>query len=253
MGVESQHCAERRVAIEISLNVKFQQFGVDGAADDKNFIYWKSSHASALDGGSAGVHDQRADRFARPTQQFECDDAVLAPSDGDEVEVGGMRYEVRGFLWFRVFGSDLRLHTSNLHKGLGRLADAVGVEELAEAVPVEFAPEGDLIVGQAAAVDSNSGRAGAFPVAYQFNHADIEHQEIEVACREVEERAALDEGCGVELHWAHAEVEAQVQAVGFHVPVVVLIVEKRVLCPQLIVFVHHDDQAIITVCGGGSR
>ena len=117
---------------------------------------------------------------------------------------------------------------------------AICIEELAEAVPVELAPEGYLTVGEAAAKHFDGRRTGTLPVAHQFYHTDIEDDVVDGGF-EVEERAPLNNGCRVELYVTHAEVEPQAQPLRSLLVMVGHILELRRLPPQrlkLIIVVH---------------
>ena len=239
-GVEGQHGREGRVSVEVALLVKFQQSGVDGAADNQHLIHRETGHTGTFHRSPARVHNQRPYTLSGAPQQFKSNDAVLAPADGHQVstEVGGRRSELAD----AIVSSELRTLNSELHKRLLRFRYAVGVVELAEAVPIEFLPESHLRLREAAAKHTHRGRTGALPIADQFDHTDIEHQAVNVGTLQVEKRAPLHQRRGVKLHASHAEIEPHPQAVATHLMVIGHILKHRVLGTQgaiLVTVIHH--------------
>ena len=111
--------------------------------------------------------------------------------------------------------------------------DAVDVEELPQSVEVYFLPKANLAVGQRSALYCHLGRAEAFPITDEFNHADVEHQYVEdvLGLVEVEERPVGDECRGGEQDVvADTEGKNDVQPVGLHI-VMVTIVDKLGVSP----------------------
>ena len=79
-------------------------------------------------------------------------------------------------------------------------------------MPVELLPEGHLLVRKAAARHLDLWWTCTFPVAYQLNHADIEHHAVNALGLHVQERAGLEKGLGMKLHITHAEIKPHLQA-----------------------------------------
>ena len=92
-------------------------------------------------------------------------------------------------------------------------------------MPVELAPKGDLRIVESATRYVEAWWAGTFPVAYGFDHADVEYQSVEhfVAEVEVQEGAPLDEGGGAKKVLADGKLECYVQPLVVFVPVVVAV------------------------------
>ena len=246
--VEGQHGREGRVSVEVALLIKFQQSGVDGAADNQHLFHRETSHTGTFHRSPAWVHNQRPYTLAGAPQQFKSNDAVLAPADGHQVssEVGRRRSELADeivsselrTLWYAV-GSD---DNSELQERLRRFRYAVSVVELAEAVPIEFLPESHLRLREAAAKHTHRGRTGALPIADQFDHTDVEYQAVDVGTLQVEKRAPLHQRRGVKLHASHAEIEPHPQAVATHLMVIGHILKHRVLGTQgaiLVTVIYH--------------
>ena len=234
MRVEGQHGAEGRVPVEVTFGVEVEERGVYGATDDEHLADGKAGLGGAFHRGTARIHDERTHSATGTAQELEGDDAVLAATDWDKVFIRVLNnMESVGFAACML--------TVNLHIIVKGRSDAVGVEKLTEAMPVELAPEGYLCVGETAAEHLDRWRTGALPITHQLNHADIEDYGINVIA-EIEERTPLDDGRWVELYVAHAEVEPQAQTVGFLTVVVGLILEDGILPPQrlklLVVVVH---------------
>ena len=236
-GVEGQHGAEGGVAVEVAFGVEVQERGVYLAADDEHLLQGEAGHTGTLARGAARIHNQRPDGLARTAQQLERHHAVFAAANGDEVGSGEWRVE-SGKIGCRTHTFHFPLFTFHLQKAFLAFCNAVGIEELAEAVPVELAPEGRLFVGECTAEHLDRWRAGTFPVAYQFYHADVEHHAVQHLGWNItgKEGARLDEGLGVEHHIAHAEIEPQPQPLGRPLVVESLVEKLGIALPQLGVF-----------------
>lgn len=182
-GVEGEHRTERSVPVEETLGIEIEKEWVDGAVDDKNIIDRETGRLDATKGGTARVHnegDYPLDLCG--FEDFEADNRVLTPSDRKEKLIvldkwGGGRTGV-----FRCCVGHLQCEESV--RGVG---DAVNIEKLTQAVPIELAPKGALFVVEVAARDFDEGGTGGFPVADEFNHPNVEHEVIQ-------EMAGLVEG-----------------------------------------------------------
>ena len=73
------------MAVEVALGIEVKQCGVYGAADDEHLVNGESGFGSTLDGGAAGIHDERPHSLAGTAQQLEGDDTILAATDGNKI------------------------------------------------------------------------------------------------------------------------------------------------------------------------
>ena len=72
------------MAIEISLPVKLQHTGIQGAPDTDDAILLKSGRPGGVDGGSSGIDNVPIKRFSRTAQKFQGHSRILPASDGNQ-------------------------------------------------------------------------------------------------------------------------------------------------------------------------
>ena len=128
---ESQHCRERRVAIQIAFLVELQHDGVECAVDHHESIVGIASRCDAAQSRTSRVDNQRR-TGQRIAQQFQGDDRILAAANGDDDL----------FLQRQIhFGKRPAIGRFNRHEISFGASDAIEIEKLAQSVVIQFLPK----------------------------------------------------------------------------------------------------------------
>ena len=173
-GVEGQHGGERRMAIEVSFGVQFQQIRVYLALEHDDVLRsTEPRNAGALERGPARVDDE-GHHLPLGAQFLQGDHRVLAPANGDNHPCALPHpWECQGT---RVGRANRK---GEVHEIVRIALDPVLVAELAQPIPIELAPPVRLLTVEPEGLDVHQGTACALPIAHQLYHADIENDALQ--------------------------------------------------------------------------
>ena len=175
---------KRRMPIQISLTVKLQHVGIQGALCAYDMGRVQARHLGGVYGGPSGIDNIGADGLSCQTQKLQRHRGILSSAYGDQDAVTLPICFHTTFLmplFILVCAGIFKLahalslmlaNAPDIHKMIGiRFLYTVHIEKFTQSVKIQILPPVNLVLVQPSGFHCHYRRAGYFPVAYQLHHS----------------------------------------------------------------------------------